>query len=289
MPNATMNGDSAWGGLWSDFAERADRVTSGAKPRDIVDITILWQIRGYTCYVPRPIQAEALHLPELYSGSPWIAGKPWIAFVTINPSIDPDELFPDLVQFRRCRDNLKELVSYFDERFEATYAATPLPHGRSGGRPTVWRGTIESPAAHHQPTWRQIENGLRDCLSKCGRDSGSAILGTVAAIIDAVPWKFAKWACVLDKWKKELLEFGAPYLRRTLESHPECPPAAVIACGLNQDLLPEGHALLSTNDRIRIGEREVPLLRLSAPTAHGNAFSKEILAKAGEIGKVLAA
>jgi hypothetical protein len=76
-----------------------------------------------------------------------------------------------------------------------------------------------------------------------GREDRDASLGAIAAIVDAVPWKFAKWACVVDKWKRELLKLGAPYLARTLESHPECPPAAVIACGLDRSLLHEGHRL----------------------------------------------
>lgn len=126
-----MNGKLLWEGIWVDFAERAERLAlPGAAPRDAVDITLLWQLHGYTSHVPKPIAPPGLHLKELYSGSPWRSGRPWVAFVTINPSIDPDELFPSIWQFNRHRGDLSSLVGYFDERFNLAFSRNPQPRGR---------------------------------------------------------------------------------------------------------------------------------------------------------------
>lgn len=277
-----------WEEIWTDFTERARRlVLPDAVPRDAVDITVLWQLRGYTCHVPEPLKPEHLHLPELYSGSPWNSARPWIAFVTINPSIGTDELFPGICHFNdhRNRNDIAGLVRYFDERFDLDCRTDPLPHGRFEGRLKVWKGSLEQPTYHRQATWEEIEKALRRCLDLKGVEPP---LGAIAAIVDAVPWKFAKWSCVLPEWQRDLLKLGNPYLSRTLQSRR--PPAAVIACGLGAKLLPKGHMLLSARDgQLPINGRNIPFFEMSAPTAHGGAFMKQMIQSAGKLNAALEA
>jgi len=196
--------------------------------------------------------------------------------VTINPSIDPDELFPGVNHFNQYENHLNELICYFDDRFCPVPSMNPLPYGRSEGRVSIWRRDVGGPTPRYQQTWGQIDNVLRECVAGTARDGCDAPLGDIAAIVDAVPWKFARWACVLPEWKRELLQLGSPYLAHSLEAHPECPPAAVIACALDRKLLQEGHKLASTKDGlISINGRSVPFFEVSAPTAYGGAFLRE--------------
>jgi hypothetical protein len=260
-----------WNELWTDFNARAARLTAiGADwvNVDAIDTTIIWQLLGRTCYVPTPIPEHTLHLPELYSGAPWgqAGTEPWIAFVTLNPSIDPNDVFPTRQDFYNCQgqQQIDALIAFFNDRFCFPANNMPLRHGRRDDqRLTVWKGNPQQPTPHGQRTWEQIEGALRQCLAGTPWANPATYLGRIAAITDAVPWKFASWGCVPEELQMQLLTAGSAYLHATLHAHP---PRAIVTCGSVFNELPDGHVLAGA-DRVIIGEHHVPCFRFSAPTA----------------------
>jgi hypothetical protein len=218
--------------------------------------------------VPTPIPKLQLHLPELYSGSPWgkLGNDPWIAFVTLNPSIDSKEEFPTLEHFRDAqnRGQIDPLISFFNNRFCSPANESPIQHGRHDQRIVWWKkNPPHGSTPRSQPTWQKIEDALRECVAGTCWADPPIFLGRIAAITDAVPWKFAKWVVVPKPVKKELLEAGACYLRSTLLAHP---PKAIVACGSDFKSLPKGHFLYDPR-RVMIGHRSVPCFNVTAPTA----------------------
>ena len=270
-----------WRSLWKDFDDRARRLIGGRAPSDAVDRSIKWQLDGTAPFCPRPIAADRLHLPELYSGSPWatcdvptLAGR-WLAVVTVNPSIDPDEAFPNRSDLLTQGDS--PLEEWFEKRFEPAAQQQPIPRGRASGAPTVWRNRA-APRPQRQATWAAIEREVSGALGV----HSAATLGRVAAIVDVVPWKFAKWSRVPANDQRELMELGAPYLQWTLS---EFKPRAILAAGsdvrrllseLSHVTLPAyaaGGTQVGTYD---LGTHAIPVFGTVAPTAHGNRFGKEV-------------
>lgn len=272
-----------WKQLWEDFEARATRLADGGAPVDAVDQTIMWQLLGKTPFVNAPIAAQELHMPELYSGCPWTRSdapqmKGWVAFVTVNPSIDSEEVFPTRQDVRERGVPLS--VSFFENRFEPGPITSPLIHGRNGTKLAVWKNR-RSPRGHGQRTWSAIEAALHDCFASTGVTT-AAPLGRVAAIMDVVPWKFAKWSAVTRDAKVQLLQLGAPYLAATVQAHP---PSVIIAAGADvrqvlRDLYPAGIPRYTANctqkGTIPIGANAVPTFGVAAPTARGNRFGTEM-------------
>lgn len=275
-------GQVMWRQLWCDFAARTTRLSEDATPVDAVDETILWQVHGTGPWVRARIPWASLHLPELCSGAPWdLCDIPqltgWVAFVTINPSIEPDEIYPNRTDLGRIQYDA--LRAFFAQRFEpGPVDVGGLRRGRDrSGRIRVWLNPRNQPTAKGQPTWARINNALSRSLQMRGFTT-RAPLGRIGAIIDAVPWKFAKWATG-NVPRAPLIEAGAPYLAWTLNTYM---PSAVVAAGQDAyrallagfpDYLPEYGAGIVQRGAIALGDRRVPVFRLSAPTAHGGAFS----------------
>ena len=197
--------------LWNDFLTRSHRLASGGPAKDSVDLTIRWQLDGTKPFCEQPLSHANLQLPELYSGAPWrpVAQRPqsigdrWIAFVTLNPSLTEDESFPRVSHLERL--GVDQLVTYFDERFAPNYAGLPLRRGRHQGSVRVYAERTGRPRA--VPTWARLDNILRAALH--GHEV-PAPLGDVAAIVDAVPYKFRRWGAVDKATKTELLAASLP-------------------------------------------------------------------------------
>lgn len=214
--NAEVARVAMWRALWSDFQERANRIADGGAIARGVDEVTAWQLHGHAKQVGPPRPLGALHLPELYSGSPWAgAGIPggsrqgeWIALICGNPSIAPAGEHPTLQHWGSV--DIAQLVATFDDRFAVGVRDHPLRHGRPAGPPVHWDG--DPPRSVVQGTWRQLEDLIADALDGAGL-AASWPLGTVAAIADAVPWKFKKWNDVHERTKVPLMRAGAPYLR----------------------------------------------------------------------------
>jgi hypothetical protein len=222
-----------WEALWDDFEDRARRLIDRINPpRDAVDHTIQWQLDGIHPFVPGPIAPDNLQLPELYSGRPWALGGPWIAFVTINPSISPSEIFPTRHHFvnHKRNNNLNALIEYFDTRFEPAPVGFPLHHGRHNKLPTIWVNP-NAPLSSYQPTWGSIDCALTRCIPSQYPNYYTAIqapLGRVAAIVDVVPWKFANWSALQPDTKDSLICAGSERLVNTLQEHT---PRVIICAG----------------------------------------------------------
>jgi hypothetical protein len=221
-----------WEHLWDDFEARALRLAGDPVALDAVDATVLWQITGHQPWVDAPIPVPALHLPELCSGAPWaLCDVPelsgWVAWVTVNPSIRSDEIYPSRAD--RAQIGHEELIDYFNQRFEPG----PLNvHGIRRGcdddeRIRVWLNPRANPLSAGQQTWSRIDNRLSACLQHRGLTS-RAPLGRVGAIVDVVPWKFAKWSAATEL-QEALLGLGAPYLQWTLNER-KSSPRPVLRC-----------------------------------------------------------
>lgn len=215
--NAAIARTAMWGSLWGDFRDRARRLAAGGQVRDAIDQTVAWQLRGDPVQVRQAIAHDALHLPELYSGSPWITAAipagarqgQWIALVCGNPSIAANGVHPTLGEWLGAT-GIGPLIETFDNRFAIGIRDVPLRHGRPSGHPVHWEG--QPPVRVVQDTWRELECLIVDALA----DAGLAVswpLGTVAALADAVPWKFKRWNPLPDPTKRALMAEGAPYLR----------------------------------------------------------------------------
>ncbi len=209
-----------WHALWTDFSERAGRIAVGGVIQQGVDEVTAWQLHGNEDQIGQPLALDALHLPELYSGSPWagagVAGGPrqgqWIALICGNPSIATDGVHPTIGHWEAVGP--APLVATFDGRFAVGVRDEPLRHGRPEGPPVHWEG--DPPHAVVQDTWRQLEVLVTHALDGAGLAAPSP-LGTVAAIADAVPWKFRTWNPVPEGTKVSLMRAGAPYLRWFLQ------------------------------------------------------------------------
>ncbi len=197
--------------LWTDFAGRATRLVGGAEPQDAIDQTIGWQLNGDAPFCMEPHDIEDLQLPELHSGAPWspearrpaeLAGR-WVAFVTLNPSLSEDESFPRLRDLKTHGPGAVQ--DFFHERFAPRYRGVPLRRGRHGGRVRSYERRTGKPRAVR--TWSVLDNLLADALQGI---EVPAPLGDVAAIIDAVPYKFRKWSAVPPDLRRELREVSLP-------------------------------------------------------------------------------
>jgi hypothetical protein len=269
-----------WYELWSDFEQRAARLErAGATPADAIDETICWQLRGETPFVSARISAADLQLPELYSGSPWTHRERWIAYITTNPSIDPAEVFPTRADL--AEHGYQALQGFFLQRFEPGRREHPVVHGRPRPGPTRWLNR-DSPKPRGQATWSRAEKALRMCLQGSQHALLDAPLGQIAAIVDAVPWKFAKWAAVPDNLKGVLIQNGQPYLEATLKAHP---PAVIIATGehvrrMMHRLYPSLPAYEIGNEQygvLDIGGETIPWFGVVAPTGgKGSRFYDEM-------------
>jgi len=234
--NAATARIAMWETLWADFRDRADRIAAGGAIGRGVDEVTAWQLHGHEEQVGYPLALEALHLPEIYSGSPWAgAGLPggpqqgqWIALICGNPSIAPNGVHPMLDLWRRA--GTTSVVATFDDRFHVGVRDQPLRHGRPLGAPVHWDGN--PPRALVQDTWRQLEELIADALAGSGHGVAWP-LGTAAAIADAVPWKFRAWNDVAEPTKVALMRAGAPYLRWFLQGGASGgrPPAIVAFLG----------------------------------------------------------
>jgi hypothetical protein len=267
-----------WKKLWDDFNTRAEKLALRQTPDNAVDKTILWQLKGHKQFVGKKIPVQGLHLPELYSGSPWQHRKKWVAIVTVNPSIDPTEIFPTRTHL--TTHGIASVVSFFENRFEPRRIDSPITHGRSGAN-SKWKNP-KKPQAYRQPTWAAIDAAVRTCLPLHGRKNEKAPLGHVAAIVDIVPWKFAHWAKVPYEIQMELLKLGEHFLNATLAKHP---PAVIIAAGksvrqimhtMHQKGVPVYQTKTRQTGTMNIGGREVPWFGVVAPTAHGNRFRDDM-------------
>jgi hypothetical protein len=281
----------SWGELWGDFEGRAARLERpGATAADAIDETICWQLRGTEPFVNGAIPAARLHIPELYSGSPWKHCDRWMAYITTNPSIDSKEIFPtraDLVA-----NGYQATQTFFQRRFDPGRRECPVVHGRTRPRPTRWVDR-DSPRPRGQPTWSRAEEALRRCL---GPQQGAlpAPLGHIAAIVDAVPWKFAKWAAVPDELKDALIQEGRRHFETTIRAHT---PAVIVATGehvrrmmrtLYPTGIPEYEIGPGQSGTLAIGSRMIPWFGVVAPTGgKGRRFYDEMLQIAPNIRAAL--
>jgi hypothetical protein len=259
-----------WNQLWNQFEDKAARLTAGDEIEDAIDETIMWQLAGHPKFVGAPIAANLLQLPELYSGSPWEYLDRWIAFVTINPSIHPDEIFPRRAD--REMFQIQQLSQFFTERFQPGPLMGPLLHGRNGANQATWRNR-NNPTPHGQSTWTRIDRAVSNCLALAGPAPATA-LGQIATMVDIVPWKFAQWSAVPGGTKAELLALGEPYLTATLQEHT---PAVIVAAGesvrrlmhdLHPNTIPPYESGKRQNGIIQVGACAVPWFGVVAPTAN---------------------
>lgn len=270
-----------WEKLWQEFDALARAYAPGRAPKmeGAVARTIRWQRQGHRDFVGRKISAMDLQLPELYSGAPWRHGrKRWIAFVTINPSIDVNEIFPTRANLRKF--GCASLEDVFSNRFTPGPSKTPIKHGRDGKGRAKWvRGRRD---ATYQRTWAEIDRALRDCLLDMTVDERDAPLGRIATIVDVVPWKFKAWSKVGPDIRDELLELGAPYLRGVLKAYP---PAIIIAAGHAVRVLMESRYQgvpkyapgNPQRGRLHIGKLRVPWFGVSHPAAHADRFHSDMM------------
>ena len=281
-----------WSELWSDFDLRAGRLERpGTTPADAIDETISWQLSGTTPFVNERIAAARLHIPELFSGSPWVHRERWMAYITTNPSINSKEIFPSRADL--AANGHQSLQAFFQQRFDPGRRERPVVHGRVRRGPTCWRNH-GSPRPYGQPTWSRAEGALRSCLEGSRLESLAAPLGHVAAIIDAVPWKFAKWARVPDYLKDDLIEKGRPYFEATLEAHT---PAVIVATGehvrrmmhtLYPSSIPEFESGPGQRGVLDIAGQKIPWFGVVAPTGGaGRRFYDEMLRIAPDIREAL--
>jgi hypothetical protein len=181
-----------WNQLWNEFEDKATHLVTAGAVEDVIDQTIQWQIEGDQEFVGAPIGVDVLHVPELYSGCPWNHRKRWIAFVTVNPSIHPDEVYPTRTDVAIY--GVEQMRQFFIDRFQPDgplEGPGPLVHGRNGANVVTWRNR-NNPVRHGQPTWTRIDRAVRNCLELSPEPVPAAPLGQAAAIIDIVPWKFRK-------------------------------------------------------------------------------------------------
>ena len=197
--------------LWTDFVARSRRLAAGEAPRDAIDTSISWQLGGVTPHCQHPLGLEDLHLPELHSGAPWLPnavrpsalGSRWVAFVALNPGLTETESFPRVRHLNRGHE--AELLDFFDMRFATRYRARPLRRGRRKGKVCCYE---ERTGAHRaSQTWSVLDNLMADALAGLHL---TAPLGDVAAIVDAVPYKFRKWSAAPSQVRRELLEVSLP-------------------------------------------------------------------------------
>jgi hypothetical protein len=262
-----------WNELLTDFRERAlrlaaaprcDDATCTCEARSVIDESICWQMCGDQWLIRTEGDARSLadgqdlHLPELYSGAPWsfqeespdwfpdtLRGK-WLAIVTTNPSIAPDEPFPTLRHWKGEADT-PAIEHYFSQRFAFDAATNLLPNGRSqssfGGDNGLCIWNHAGAPVRACATWRNIESALAEAVELAGHGRLPALLGTVAMLVDAVPWKFKNWSGVDGhrRWKRRDSQGGRidrrdlfiaaarDYCRWTLETH--APPLLIVTGG----------------------------------------------------------
>jgi hypothetical protein len=312
-----------WAELWLDFNERALALLDGHLPHDAIywenqwqqvqgahfdanpamineaiNWTIRWQLISQPPYLrkhnepPNPIQLGNLHLPELYSGHPWALNqKPWVAFVTINPSRNPLEIFPTRAHLPQNINNnaIQHLISFFEERFDPGPIALPLIHGLNLDDIVAY-----APQPTDQKTWSSINKALIACLDANHILHDPVPLGRRAAVIDVVPWKFKAWGNLPYHFKNALIAAATQYVHWTLHEHP---PAFIVAAGeharkamhlLFPQLPPYVPNVPVQVGVIEINGQSVQWRGVPAPTAHGNAFGPAMQAICGDLGTVLA-
>ncbi len=281
-----------WEELWSNFEVRAARLEKpGETPADAIDETICWQLHGTDPFVQERIPAARLHLPELFSGSPWVHHDRWLAYITTNPSINSKEIFPSRADL--AAHGHQALQCFFQQRFDPGRRESPVIHGRVRPGPTCWRN-VDRPRAFGQATWSRAEVALRSCLEGTRLGSLAAPLGHVAAIIDAVPWKFARWSRAPDHLKNNLTKKGRPYFEAVLKAHT---PAVIVATGehvrrmmhtLYPNSIPEFIKGPEQRGLIDIGAQKIPWFGVVAPTGgKGRRFYEEMHQIAPDIRKAL--
>jgi len=217
--------------LWTDFTSRAQRLSLESEPRDAIDRTILWQLQGVEPFCREPLTLDDLHLPELHSGAPWrtsanrprAIGDRWVAFVALNPSLSEDESFPTLGDL--TAHGAEALQGFFDERFAARYVGRPRRRGRHRGAVRTFDRRTGRPRAVR--TWSVLDNLTGEALEGHGVE---APLGDVAAIIDAVPYKFRRWSAVPTDLRDELMAHAAPRLSAVLS---RLRPTLVVLLGVD--------------------------------------------------------
>ncbi len=273
-----------WLDLWRDAEDRANHLAGGRPARDAIDETILWQLRGTAGLVGEPIPLADVHLPEISSGEPWRYERKWIAFVGMNPALHVEQrpMYPTLEMFRQHGG---KLIPYFGGRFSPRPTATcGLRHGRDSGEVACWANPAPG-LPLRQPTWAALDRVAREAHELARGQQSPAALGEVAAIFDAIPWKFDGGGAIAARtleaagWKwRELLDAGAKWLRLALF---QCDPHVIVALGpdawyaLSQCLpgLPKKPAF-ATPYRAKLGATETTVLRYRHPMAHGGAFAQ---------------
>jgi len=230
-----------WKALWDDFGSRATRLATGGGEQDLVDRTILWQLRGHPLFGGGPLGLEALHLPELSSGAPWtaegqnggfgpipteLAGR-WVALVLLNPCLVTGEIYPTLVQREANPVAARE---FFERRF-GLLDCTPKAR-KARNRPLYWKSTPSGISLRRSRTWTISEDILKRTAAHLGCDVPGA-LGRVGAVVDAIPWKFNNGSRLGDDLKT-LLAAANPYLAWSLRDRFPAdgpPPRAIVAMG----------------------------------------------------------
>jgi hypothetical protein len=201
-----------WRELWDEFCHRAECLSTSAseEPADVIDKAIWWQRSGTAPFCSRELSHEQLHLPELFSGSPWSRTDKWVAVIALNPTISPDERFPTVSM--RATHGDEALIQYFENRFSPDFSAKPCPHGGSLDTrpgPVAWHGGDNGEIrATSNRTWTGMEQVLCMALDALGQESSHGGLGRLGSVIDMAPWKFAKWSKLDGESKRDFLEKG---------------------------------------------------------------------------------
>ena len=221
-----------WDCLWQDFENRASYLHNGGAPRDAVDETVLWQLHGDADQVGGPIASGDLQLPELYSGASWRHCERWVAFVALNPKIDPEEVYPTRGMY--TAPTAGSLQSFFDERFDypvnGPVHQAPLIHGRDPAdpqsRPCFW----VPGHSRRNLTWTILDNVVREAMALCENPPVHQGLGYQAAVVDVVPWKFNRWAAAARHQQADLLHAARAYHTWVISQHK---PSLIVATGID--------------------------------------------------------
>lgn len=164
-----------WFDLWEEFKAHVDSVRS-CQDRGLwnsINYAAWWQTQGNEPYVLAPIPSP--HLPELYSGAPWLPGSRdhlpaslptgWIAIVGLNPSLAETEDFPHVDDYQG-QESLDILVPFFENRFRTRSEKHPHRHGRDPqGRP-VWWTANDRPSVNK--TWYGYDKLLQEVAQLAG-------------------------------------------------------------------------------------------------------------------------
>ncbi len=281
---------SVWTNLWNDFERRAVELSDGRKPGDSVDRVISWMQDG-SPYTWKPGRAVGeFHLPELYSGAPWrTPGRKWAAFLTLNPSIHEEDVFPTVEMMTTV--GVEPLIKHFEDRFDCGPVLMPIPYGRGptgtcwayrkivgqSRRPWTWCQPSGARAVtvygHWNPTWSALDKVLKSA-------AGSG-LGTSGAVMDVVPLKFKSWSeATADLDVKELLTYGWKWLSDALQALAAsgCAPACIAWMGTGT--WPVGASILPGNperDGLEVAGKHIPFSRWPFP-GRGTGFEGQKLA-----------